>query len=73
MSARTIMLAGLLASAPALATQGAKVAIAGPSLAKADALADAMNAEGHEAIALQLDARSVGAIETVVGEADQAL
>lgn len=56
----------------ALATQGANVAIAGPSLAKAEALADVINGEGHETLALQLDARSVAAIEAVVGEAERA-
>lgn len=50
----------------ALATHGAKVAIAGPKREKADALAVAMNAERHDARAWGLDARSVDAIENVV-------
>ena len=57
----------------ALAVHGAKVAIAGPSLEKAEALAQAMKAEGHEAFAWRLDARSVSEIDGVVGNIEAAL
>lgn len=56
----------------ALATYGATVAVAGPTGAKAEALAHAMKKEGYVAEAWPLDARSVDAIETVVGEAEDA-
>lgn len=49
-----------------LAAHGAKVAVAGPTSAKAAALADRMKAEGYEATGLQLDARRVANIERVV-------
>ena len=55
-----------------LAAQGAKVAVAGPSGRKAEALAGQMANEGFSARGWQLDARSVSASETVVGEVEAA-
>ena len=57
----------------ALAMHGAKVAIAGPTREKAEALAQAIKAEGHDTCAWHLDARSVSAIEEVVGNIEAAM
>ena len=48
------------------ARRGARVAIAGPKLAKGAALAEAINSDGGEAIALALDARDVDSIRAAV-------
>lgn len=49
----------------ALALRGATVAVAGPTAAKAERLADAIRAEGLGADAAELDARDVAAIRAV--------
>ncbi len=56
----------------ALAIHGAKVAIAGPAGARAEALRDRLEREGHSATSWQLDARSVDAIKEVVAEVEAA-
>ncbi len=50
----------------ALAQAGARVAVAGRSVAKAEVLAAALREAGHEAIGLALDARAVASIRTAV-------
>jgi NAD(P)-dependent dehydrogenase (short-subunit alcohol dehydrogenase family) len=51
------------AVARGLATAGARVAIAGRDLAKAQALADALRSQGCEALGLAMDAHQVGDIQ----------
>jgi NAD(P)-dependent dehydrogenase (short-subunit alcohol dehydrogenase family) len=55
-----------------LAQRGARVAVAGRDAAKAQALADALDAAGHEALATTLEARDVaairGSIDSVAGQ-----
>lgn len=50
------------ATAWGFARHGARVAIAGPRIERAEALADAICAAGGDAIGLELDARKVGSI-----------
>ena len=57
----------------ALAIHGARVAIAGPTATKAEALAAALAAEGHAAQGWALDARSPTAIEQVTADIDAAM
>jgi gluconate 5-dehydrogenase len=52
----------------ALALAGAKVALSGRSAEKAEAVAGALRAGGHEAIGLSMDAHSVGDIRRSVDE-----
>ena len=50
----------------ALALRGAKVAVAGPDAAKAEVLAAALRAAGHQALGLAMDAHDVASIRASV-------
>ncbi|MDQ6628021.1 MAG: SDR family oxidoreductase [Pseudomonadota bacterium] len=54
------------ATAWGLALAGARVAIAGRSVAKAEALANALRAAGHDAVGLAMDAHAVAGIDAAV-------
>ncbi len=57
------------AVARSLAKAGARVAVAGRDLGKAEALAQALTAEGHTATGLVVDAREVASIRAATDEA----